>query len=55
MCHICKPIRLPQDIFDSIYHFPDPIPRNNDHYAPLNEVYGKNTTDCYRPSFANNK
>ncbi|CAG8693403.1 1442_t:CDS:2 [Cetraspora pellucida] len=36
-CNICESIRLLQDIFDQIYHFPDPIPGKDDHYASLDD------------------
>ncbi|CAG8842421.1 19596_t:CDS:1, partial [Racocetra persica] len=30
-------------------------PKNNDHYASLNEIYGKETTEIHRPSLIINK
>ena len=34
-CNICKPSRLPPDIFSQIHHFPDLIPASDGHYKPF--------------------
>ncbi|CAG8495646.1 3377_t:CDS:2, partial [Cetraspora pellucida] len=49
-----KPV-LPQDIFNQIHHFPDPIPKKNDLYASLNNVYSNDTTEIYHPSLKDSK
>ena len=48
-CAICKPPRLPKEIFDTLHHIPDPI-RDGDVYKPFAEVYGTETTENDRPS-----
>ena len=49
-CGICKPVRLPQEVFEKIKSFPDPMPGTDDHYLPFSEVYGSDTTEVHRPS-----
>ena len=51
-CKICKPPRLPREVFSKIHYIPDPIPSSNGHYKPFSEVYGMQTTECHRPSLA---
>lgn len=47
---VCKPTRLPVDIFDSLHHLPDPVP-NDDHYFDFDSLYGKvETTEEHCPS-----
>ena len=48
-CAICKPLRLPKEIFDTLHHIPDPI-RDGDVYKPFSELYGTETTENDRPS-----
>ena len=49
-CTVCQPPRLPDDVFDSLSHLPDPMPTGSDHYKPFSEVYGSATTEQHRPS-----
>ena len=42
-CRICKPLRLPGDVFQSLHFIPDPVADGNA-YKPFDEVYGTNTT-----------
>ena len=49
-CNICKPVRLPKDIFNSIKHLPFPLPDDHGHYQPFSTVLGKDTTEEHRPS-----
>ena len=49
-CMICRPVRMPMDIFRNIHHLPDPIPGEEGHYAPFEDVYGTPTTEKHRPS-----
>ena len=49
-CSVCKPVRMPLDIFSNIHHLPDPTPSEDGHYAPFSEVYGSSTNEQYRPS-----
>eukprot|EP00117_Sycon_ciliatum_P049208 scpid96882/ scgid34924/ len=55
-CSICKPRRLPNELFETLHHIPDPIPdESGEHYRPFEEVYGQRTTEQHRPSLANGK
>ena len=49
-CDICKPARLPPEIFSQIHHLPDPMPASDGHYKPFSEVYGTLTTKTHHPS-----
>ena len=48
-CTICKPPRLPKEIFNTLYHLPDPV-RDGDVYKKFSDVYETNTTEKDRPS-----
>ena len=48
-CNICKPIRLPCEVFDKISFLPDPVPQN-DGIKDFKEVFGTVTTEDHRPS-----
>ena len=48
-CSICRPPRLPKDVFDTLKHIPDPV-REVNVYKPFSEVYGTETTEKDRPS-----
>ena len=52
-CNICKPVRLPRDVFDQIKHIPFPIPGEEGHYLRFAEVLGMDTTEEHRPSLKN--
>ena len=43
-CSICKKPRLPKEVFDTIYHLPDPV-KNGDVYKSFSDVYGTVTTE----------
>ena len=51
-CTKCLPIRLPRDIFDRLYHLPDPMPSpiNEGHHEQFNTCYGTETTEDHMPS-----
>ncbi|XP_071947398.1 uncharacterized protein [Antedon mediterranea] len=49
-CGVCKPPRLPIKVFSEVHHLPDPMP-DGDKYYSFEELYGKKTTEHYRPSF----
>ena len=50
-CDICTPPRLPESVFQELYHIPDPIPGDDQqHYKPFSSVYGTLTTKKDRPS-----
>ena len=48
-CKLCKPVRMPQDVFKTLHFLPDPLARG-DHYVPFEELYGVPTTERDRPS-----
>jgi hypothetical protein len=54
-CGICKPLRLPRDVFEKIKPFPDPIPGTDGHYLSFAEVYGSDTSEEHRPSAKKSK
>ena len=49
-CHICKPPRLPPEVFGSLHMLPDPVPGDDGHYLPFDSVYGTTTSEKHRPS-----
>ena len=49
-CAICKPPRLPTEMFNKIRHLPEPEPSGLDHYKPFEDVYGQPTSEKHRPS-----
>ena len=50
-CTICKPVRLPSNIFNKLHHIPHPVPGEDGHYLSFTRVFGSATTEEYRPSF----
>ena len=46
-CDICKPVRLPQEVFEQIKPFPDPEPGVDQHYKAFNDIYGTKTSEKY--------
>lgn len=49
-CSVCGPPRLPLDIFETLNHLPDPVPRG-DHYDDFESLYGTETSEIHRPSY----
>uniref|UniRef100_U9SW53 Uncharacterized protein n=1 Tax=Rhizophagus irregularis (strain DAOM 181602 / DAOM 197198 / MUCL 43194) TaxID=747089 RepID=U9SW53_RHIID len=51
-CTLCKPIRLPHDIFEKLGNFSDSMlsKKNDDHYAAFNSVHNTETSERHRPS-----
>lgn len=49
-CEICRPVRLPSEVFTSVHFLPDPVPGEDEHYKPFDEVYGTETSESHRPS-----
>ena len=49
-CSVCKPIRLPREVFDRISFLPDPMPQNDGHYKEYKDIFGTETTEDHRPS-----
>ncbi len=54
-CTICKPVRLPEQVFKKLNHLPHPTPGEDEHYAPFIDVFGKITSEEHRPSFKQQK
>lgn len=48
-CTLCKPPRLPPDVFQSLHQIPDPVPQG-DRYQDFATLYGTNTSKQHRPS-----
>ena len=44
-CNICKPPRLPAEVFRKLSHIPDPVPGADGHYLSFAELFGKADTD----------
>ena len=51
-CTICRPVRLPADVFRKLNHLPHPTPGEDNHYAPFSDVFGTNTSEEHRPSYS---
>ena len=49
-CLLCKPPRLPPDVFDEIKDLPDPVPSGDGHYKSFDTLYGTTTSEEHRPS-----
>ena len=49
-CKLCKPPRLPPEIFKKLHSLPNPMPGDDGHYKPFGEVFGKETSEEHRPS-----
>ena len=48
----CQPIRLPSDVFEQLYHLPDPMPDpvNDGHYKKFSDRYRTETSERHMPS-----
>ncbi|CAB5200804.1 unnamed protein product [Rhizophagus irregularis] len=57
LCDIYTPIRLSQTIFDNLHFLPDPTPALDslEHYSSFQAVYGKQTSEEFRPSLQLNQ
>ncbi|CAG2243120.1 unnamed protein product [Mytilus edulis] len=44
-CHVCKKPRLSNEMFERLYHLPDPEPLNCDKYKSFDQLYGKPTSE----------
>ncbi|KAJ8300536.1 hypothetical protein KUTeg_022055, partial [Tegillarca granosa] len=49
-CSICKLPSLSANIFESLHFLPDPEPENAEKYKSFKDLYGKITSEKYRPS-----
>ena len=51
-CKICKPVRLPRDVFDKLHHLPDST-ADGEHYKPFDDLYGTETSESKLLSLKN--
>ena len=52
-CSICRPPRLPSEVFESLHHLPDPLcSADGEHYCSFAEKYGQETSEKDRPSLS---
>ena len=51
-CELCRPVRLPREVFDLIKHLPFPEPGEDGHYKAFSDVFGSDrcTSEEFRPS-----
>ena len=51
-CFMCFPLRLPLEVFQQLSPFPDPmkVSENSESYLSFDNVYGKTTSEKFRPS-----
>ena len=54
-CSICKLVRMPKDVFQTLRHLPDPMMGDEDHYLPFEQAYNMKTSEKDRPSLSNEK
>ena len=54
-CNICKPVRLPPDVFQQMKPLPDPTPGVDNHFLPFEKVFGCPTSEEHRPSLHTKK
>jgi len=52
-CDICKPPRLPPEVFTTLAFLTDPVPQGDGRYKPFNTVYNTVTSEEHRPSLQN--
>ena len=52
-CDICKPPRLPSEVFEKLAFLPDPVPQGDGHYKPFDTIYNTVTSEEHRPSLQN--
>ena len=49
-CDICKPVRLPTEVFQQLHHLPDPTPGPDGHFVNFDQMLGQQTVEDHRPS-----
>ena len=54
-CNICKPVRLPREVFNRLSHLPHPMPGEDGHYLAFSLIFGKPTSEKHRPSLCSKK
>ena len=51
-CEVCRPPRLPAEVFATLHQFPDPMKASSgDSFKEFQEVWGTTTTERDRPSY----
>ena len=54
-CNICKPVRLPREVFNHLSHLPHPMPGEDGHYLAFSHIFGKPISEKHRPSLCSKK
>lgn len=54
-CELCRPVRMPRVLFDQLHFLPDPQPGQDGHYQSFSDVFGKPTSEEFRPSLQTKK
>ena len=54
-CSLCRPVRMPREAFDTLSFLPDPVPGEEGHYRPFDDVFGTPTSEEFRPSLQTSK
>jgi len=49
-CHICSPVRMDTELFQTLCYLPDPMLESNGHYLPFDGVFRSQTSEKDRPS-----
>ena len=49
-CHICSPVRMDTELFQTLRYLPDPMLGSDGHYLPFNDVFRSQTSEKDRPS-----
>ena len=50
LCTICKPVRLPKEVSDSLHILPDPVPGEDGHFKSFENLLGTKNDERHRPS-----
>ena len=54
-CSLCRPVRMPQEASNFFLFLPDPVPGEEGHYRPFDNVSGTATSEEFRPSLKASK
>ena len=49
-CTVCQKPRLNENDFRRLKHLPDPVPGEDKHYKPFDQVFGEVTSEEHMPS-----
>ena len=53
--NLCRPVRLPWDVFMHLKHTPFPVPGEDGHHLPFSVVFGSGTSEEHCPYFKHQK